>query len=572
MQIPVLKLPRAVPPERLRAPQTNIPQSRADREEFKQRITAYVEKVRPVPPLSLEELRRHSDEFLRRNELDPQYRDYVATVLNSEVWKESLAAVPFERRLLLLPKCLRIEDKCPAPFDDFGLLCKQCGLCSIQDLQAEAERLGYAVLVAEGSALVMAIIQTGKIDAIVGVSCLSVLEKAFPYMESAAIPGVAIPLLQDDCKDTTIDLDWVWDVIHLTSDDKTHRLDLDALRREVDSWFEPAALDTIAGRATTQTDQIAREWLARSGKRWRPFLAACAFKALENDPEAVLPAGLKKLCIAVECFHKASLIHDDIEDNDSLRYGEPTLHEKYGVPVALNAGDLLLGEGYRLIVECGASPEATVEMIRIAAEGHRTLCAGQGAELCWARSPEPLSSLTVLDIFRKKTAPAFEVALRLGATYGGGDEDIADVLARYSEALGIAYQIRDDIDDLTGKDAEDDLAAQRPSLPLALAFERTSAADRAVVERVWTRSADAGARDRVRTLMHQSGVEERCRGLLDSYKEEAVRSLADLDNASLKGLLRRVISKIFSLEVKGWCSEFEARNAPGREASAKTIG
>ena len=59
------------------------------------------------------------------------------------------------------------------------------------DLQNEAERLGYAVLVAEGSALVMAIIQTGKIDALVGVSCLSVLEKAFPYMESAAIPGVA---------------------------------------------------------------------------------------------------------------------------------------------------------------------------------------------------------------------------------------------------------------------------------------------------------------------------------------------------------------------------------------------
>ena len=63
-----------------------------------------------------------------------------------------------------------------------------------EELQAEAERLGYAVLCAEGSAIVMAIIQTGKIDAIVGVSCLSVLEKAFPYMESAAIPGIAILL------------------------------------------------------------------------------------------------------------------------------------------------------------------------------------------------------------------------------------------------------------------------------------------------------------------------------------------------------------------------------------------
>ena len=88
--------------------------------------------------------------------------------------------------------------------------------------------------------IVMSLIQTGKIEAIVGVSCLSVLERAFPYMEAAAIPGVAVPLLQDDCIDTTVDLDWVWDYIHLTSDDKTRRLDLGALRDEVDSWFSTA--------------------------------------------------------------------------------------------------------------------------------------------------------------------------------------------------------------------------------------------------------------------------------------------------------------------------------------------
>ena len=64
------------------------------------------------------------------------------------MWRDALAGIPYERRLLLMPKCLRVESKCPAPFDEFGLLCKKCGLCSIQDLQEEAERLGYAVLVA----------------------------------------------------------------------------------------------------------------------------------------------------------------------------------------------------------------------------------------------------------------------------------------------------------------------------------------------------------------------------------------------------------------------------------------
>src|SRR4029434_1259292 len=180
--------------------------------------------------------------------------------------REQLATIPFERRLLLLPKCLRVESKCPAPFDEFGLLCKQCGLCTIQDLQSEAERLGYAVLVAECSAIVMALIQTGKIEAIVGVSCISVLERAFPYMEAAAIPGVAVPLLQDDCIDTTVDLYWDWEYIHLTSDDRTRRMDLSAQRDEVDFWFTPLNLDGILGPAEGETEKIAREWLMRAGK------------------------------------------------------------------------------------------------------------------------------------------------------------------------------------------------------------------------------------------------------------------------------------------------------------------
>src|SRR3954469_9099482 len=276
MSVPLLRAPlRLVPAMPPRPPQANIPQTLGQREYLRDAVTRHVEARRDalVPPLVVDELRNEAESLIALAGVDPVYRDYVGVLLSNEVWSEHLASVPYDRRLLLLPKCLRIEEKCPAPFDEFGLLCKSCGLCTIQDLQAEAERLGYAVLVAEGSAIVMAIIETGKIDAIVGVSCLSVLEKAFPFMESAAIPGIAIPLLQDDCKDTTIDLDWVWDVIHLTSDDKTYRLDLDTLRKDVESWFEPAELNKVMGLPSGESESISRAWLAKSGKRWRPFLA-----------------------------------------------------------------------------------------------------------------------------------------------------------------------------------------------------------------------------------------------------------------------------------------------------------
>src|SRR5881628_2726490 len=325
-----VSIPKHVVQQRVRAPKKNIPQTTVERNHILQVVRHYVAEFNPVPPLPAEELKLHADRVVEMLKCDPVYRDYVGVLINNEMWREQIASVPYERRLLLLPKCLRVESKCPAPFDEFGLLCKQCGLCTIQDLQSEAEKLGYAVLVAEGSAIVMSLIQTGKIEAIVGVSCLSVLERAFPYMEAAAIPGVAVPLLQDDCIDTTVDLDWVWDYLHLTSDDKTRRLDLGALREEVDSWFTLASLERIMGNAEGETERIGRDWLLRAGKRWRPFLTVAAFQALRKDTGAPLPDDLKKIAVAIECFHKASLIHDDIEDNDALRYGEKTLHEEHG--------------------------------------------------------------------------------------------------------------------------------------------------------------------------------------------------------------------------------------------------
>ena len=557
-------VPKHVVQQRFRTPKKNIPQTPIERNHFLHVIRNYVAEFNPVPPMPTAELKVHADRVIGMLKCDPIYRDYIGVLMNNEMWREQLAAVPFERRLLLLPKCLRVEAKCPAPFDEFGLLCKQCGLCSIQDLQAEAEKLGYATLVAEGSAIVMSLIQTGKVEAIVGVSCLSVLERAFPYMEAAAIPGVAIPLLQDDCIDTTVDLDWVWDYIHLTSDDQTRRLDLGALRDEVDFWFSPLALDTIMGNAEGETERIARDWLMRAGKRWRPFLAVSTFQALRRDTGKPLPEDIKKAAVAVECFHKASLIHDDIEDNDALRYGEKTLHEEYGTAVALNVGDLLIGEGYRLLAACKASPAQKAEMVRIASEGQRELCRGQGAELCWARNPQTLTQHQVLDIFRKKTAPAFEVALRVGALYAGVEqhEEVEDVLHVYSEALGIAYQIRDDLSDLGDTGETNDIAGLRPSLLLAVAHEKAKDAKKELLASVWRRQLPAGVSVKdIEAIYTEVGADLRAKTLLETYKEEAIRCLQDLENPNLKGLLRRVLGKIFNdVEIKGWCKEQEQMN------------
>jgi geranylgeranyl diphosphate synthase, type II len=575
MQTAPLVIPRHIVQQRVRPPKKNIPQTSLQRNHILHVVRNYVAEYNPVPPLPVEELKVHAERVVETLKCDSLYRDYVGVLINNEMWRETLASVPYERRLLLLPKCLRVESKCPAPFDEFGLLCKQWGLCTIQDLQSEAEKLGYAVLVAEGSAIVMSLIQTGKIEAIVGVSCLSVLERAFPYMEAAAIPGVAVPLLQDDCIDTTVDLDWIWEYIHLTSDDRTRRLDLSSLRNEVDAWFTSESLERIMGAAEGETEQIARDWLARAGKRWRPFLTVAAYQALRDTPGAPLPEDIRNIAVAVESFHKASLIHDDIEDNDKQRYGEKTLHEEHGVAVALNAGDLLIGEGYRLLGASQASAEQRAQMLLVASQGQQQLCRGQGAELCWARTPQPLSQTQVLDIFRKKTAPAFEVALRLGAIYAGSErhEEVEDALSNYSEALGIAYQIRDDLSDLGSQGETNDIAGLRPSLLLAVAYEKAKDANKTLLESVWRRSLEAGMKpEQIEAVYFELKADERARQLYETYKEEAIRSLRDVENPNLKGLLRRVIGKIFNdTEIKGWCKEFEQMNAARRVVEAAPV-
>jgi geranylgeranyl pyrophosphate synthase len=431
--------------------------------------------------------------------------------------------------------------------------------------------LGYAVLVAEGSAIVMSLIQTGRIEAIVGISCLPVLERTFPYVEAAAIPSIAVPLLQDDCINTTVDNDWVWEYIHLTSEDQTRRLNLGSVHEEVRGWFTRESLDERMGPADGHAERVARDWLAKDGKRWRPFLTLAAFEALREDAGGPIPDGIRDLAIAVECFHKASLIHDDIEDRDHERYGEPTLHESEGVEVALNAGDLLIGEGYRLIGQCGAAPKDIVLMLRAAAEGQRELCRGQGAELAWARNPATLKTSQVLEIFRQKTAPAFEVALQLGAAFAGRLESYQEALHRYSEALGIAYQIRDDMDDLSEDAGQNDLGSLRPSVLLAKARELAGGTQRQWLDDLWSREPQEGTTVRaVRELVHQTGADEKCLLMLETYKETAVRSLSEIDSANLKGLLRRVIGKMFNeLEIKGWCREFEVRNGVREEEAAK---
>ena len=187
------------------------------------------------------------------------------------------------------------------------------------------------------------------------------------------------------------------DILHGShSSQVSWQQDLHMLRGAVESWFTSPWLDAVMGSPEGQTEQIARNWLMQGGKRLRPFATVAAYEAMRETHGAPLPEDVRRIAVAVECCHKASLVHDDIEDNDSERYGRRALHVEYGVPVALNVGDLLIGESYRLIGACTAPAERKVRMLMVAAQGQRDMCRGQGAELCCSDSPRMLTPKQVM--------------------------------------------------------------------------------------------------------------------------------------------------------------------------------
>jgi len=174
--------------------------------------------------------------------------------------------------------------------------------------------------------------------------------------------------------------------------------------------------------------EIALEFLGRGGKQLRPRLCQAVFAHCGGSGD------LAPVCRAVECFHKASLVHDDIQDGDETRYGRPTVWKEHGVAVAIAAGDWLVAEGYRLI-GTSAFPSAPA-MLRATVESHLRLCEGQGDDL--------LGGADYVSVCARKTGEPFALAAALGAFAAGADPA---PFRAWGLAFGVLFQVRDDLAD-----------------------------------------------------------------------------------------------------------------------------
>ena len=513
-----------------------VPETREMRDRVRAEAARFGKTLDRARLLTKPVLQQHAEEMLQRLGMGEQYLGFTMVCITNEFWREQIQAVDFKRRLLLLPHCLKHAEGCPADYDEFGLDCKKCGACSVADFKVKAEDLGYKVLVSEGTPIVLKIIVSGHVDAIVGVACLNVLEKALDKLLLAGIPCVAAPLLSSNCRSTSVDDDWVSELIDLkTPPPEAKTKSYVHLLRAANQVCEEPELSRLAPRSRASTpsphvgggskttdplavhENIAYEWMGQGGKRSRPFITLAAYDALNGAAGTrsadglILPDAVRRTALAIEAFHKASLVHDDIEDDDTFRYGRATMHRQYGVPTAINVGDYLLGLGYRLVgrerKELGG--DCTADILNRLADAHLKLSEGQGAELLWRDAKDKtLTALDALKIYALKTAPAFEAALYAGVRLAGPAEPYEKMVADFSKNLGVAFQILNDFKDWDGDGdnklvAGQDVLAARPTLLLALALEGSSPADRAELVDLLAERRDPAAASAVVSRVRQ---------------------------------------------------------------------
>lgn len=550
-----------------------VPQDPGDR----RRIRAMAERVAADLPRCCPPARDLLAEFgaraLAALDLPLDYLGFAMVAVSNAFWRAPYEAVPLDRRLLLLPKCLRAPDACVGRFDSVGLHCAGCGACIIKDLTARARALGYEVIVAEGTSSVIMKVLDGAADAILGVACLDSLDESFEPITELGVPNQALPLLRAGCERTETEPGLLLELLTAVrapgSAEEAYRTAVPLLREtrrcfaaeHLEAVLAPHVADAVltsdpsAGPLdpAVETEVLGVNWLRAGGKRFRPFVTVASYAlgvhgaaALRADAHtaAMVPDEVRALAVAIEALHKASLAHDDIADGDAYRYGRPTPHRSHGVGVALNVGDWLVGLGYRLIAAQAPAlgNESVADILARLAAAQLALCRGQGAELAWAtRALSSLRATAALRIGALKTAPAFEVAFYAGLRASGAEFD-EGFLRRFSTYLGEAYQVRNDLDDWRADDANkvalgQDARSGRPTILRAFAVE-AGAADRLA------RAAEDADVDAVRRLYEETDAFARAQELERRLRGHCLALAADARPDILGELLRFVVRTV----------------------------
>ncbi len=272
---------------------------------------------------------------------------------------------------------------------------------------------------------------------------------------------------------------------------------------EADAWASQelalveAALEAwVPAQTPAGLGLVMRYGVLDGGKRLRPLLVLASSRAVLGEREAALRAA-----VAVELIHAYSLMHDDMPcmDNDVLRRGKPTVHVKYGEAQAMLAGDAMQALAFEVLTpEAGVTPALQARLVALLARaaGHAGMAGGQAIDL--ASIGRGLSEAELRDMHGRKTAALLQASVLMGAACGQTAQRVWDALSDYGAAIGLAFQVVDDILDVTqsaatlGKTAGKDLHHNKPTYVTVLGLQAARQHAQALLEQAHVALQRAG--------------------------------------------------------------------------------
>lgn len=270
--------------------------------------------------------------------------------------------------------------------------------------------------------------------------------------------------------------------------------------------------------------QVSQYIIAAGGKRLRPALLLLMCGAL-----GCASVQRFNLAAVIEFIHTATLLHDDVVDESTLRRGRPTANESFGNPASVLVGDFMYSRAFQMMLDAD-----NMRVMQILAEATNIIAEGEVLQLMNMHDAD-LNEAAYLRVIRSKTAKLFEASTRLAAVLAGASPEIEEACATYGQALGTAFQVIDDVLDYagdaseTGKNLGNDLREGKATLPLILAIQRGSESQSALI-RAAIETGDATQLDHIVEIVRATGALEATRTAAAAEAQRAIDALRPLGN------------------------------------------
>jgi geranylgeranyl diphosphate synthase type I len=288
--------------------------------------------------------------------------------------------------------------------------------------------------------------------------------------------------------------------------------------------------------------EAGRHLVDAGGKRLRPSMLLMAAEAVGGDQKVVVPAA-----VSIELVHNFTLIHDDIMDNAETRRGRPAVHVKWDEAGAILAGDTLYSKAFEILVAVKTpNPEDMVASVKMLARTCVAICEGQWLDMEFERR-ERVTEFEYLEMIEKKTGVLYGAAAWMGARLSGAPAQQAEGLERFGRLVGMAFQIQDDVLDLTapaevlGKPRGGDLAEGKKTLIMIHAMAKG-----AEIEIFGKRNATSQEIEAALKTLRANGSIDYARKKAVSLVEEGKEALAVLDDSGAKSLLLELADYMIS--------------------------